>query len=584
MSQTKPGPDELRAMRRQGYGLFGVIFLFSLFVNLLMLTGPIFMLQVYDRVLSSRSEATLVALFALVAFFYLMMSILDHLRGRISARVGARFQAGLDRRVFEAALRVMARSPAEPRAQVAQRDLESVQKLLASPVFLALFDAPWTPVFLALIFIFHPLLGVLALAGGVLLVLVTLLNQWLLRRPLARSNDSAHRAERQAEQIKAESELIRSLGMQGAAFARWQVARSAALESGLASADRSGLFTSMTKGFRLFLQSAMLALGAWLVLENQITPGVMIAASIILGRALAPVELAVGQWALVQRAQEGWTRLGTLLAVVPPEPPRTPLPRPAAKLSAQGLSVVPPGESAPALRGVSFALEPGQALGVIGPSGAGKSSLARAVIGAWAPATGKVRLDGAALDQYDPDVLGRLVGYLPQRIVLFDGSIAENIARLDANPDPTAIVRAAQRAGAHDMITALPDGYDTQISTHGGRLSGGQVQRIGLARALYGDPVLVVLDEPNSNLDADGSAALNGAIRALKAEGAAVLIMAHRPAAIQECDLLIMLQAGAQTAFGPRDQVLREVVRNHTDIVRPAARPAATAPDAGAPS
>lgn len=569
MYQLSPGPDELHALRRAGLGLFGVIFLFSIFVNLLMLTGPVFMLQIYDRVLSSRSEATLVALFALVGFLYMMMSVLDHLRGRIAARVGARFQAGLDRRVFEAALRVMAINPTEARAQVAQRDLESVQRLLSSPVFLTLFDAPWTPLFMALIFLFHPLLGALALAGGALLIIVTILNQWLMRRPLVQANDAAHRAERLADQIKSESEVVRALGMQGAAFARWQRARRAALDHGLAASDRSGLFTTLTKGFRLFLQSAILALGAWLVLLNQITAGVMIAASIIMGRALAPIELAVGQWSVVQRALQGWTRLGSLLVVARPNDTHTPLPKPAARLSVQGLTIIPPGESMPALQGVSFTVEPGQALGVIGPSGAGKSSLARAVIGAWPPASGKVRLDGVALDQFDRDVLGRLVGYLPQRLMLFDGSIAENIARLDPIPDAEAIVFAAQRAGAHEMITALPHGYDTQVSTPGGCLSGGQVQRIGLARALYGDPVLVVLDEPNSNLDADGSAALNGAIRALKSAGAVVLIMAHRPAAIQECDLLIMLQNGAQTAFGPRDQVLREVLRNHNDVLRP---------------
>ena len=289
-----------------------------------------------------------------------------------------------------------------------------------------------------------------------------------------------------------------------------------------------------------------------------------------MGRALQPIEQAVGQWALVTRAQEANRRLSDLLTRVPADPVRTPLPRPKAVLEAQSLSVVPPGESQAVLRMVSFTLSPGQALGVIGPSGAGKSTLARALIGVWKPSGGKVRLDGATLDQYDPDVLGSYIGYLPQRVTLFEGTIAENIARLQPNADPAWIVQAAQKAAAHDMIVKLPDGYDTRVATLGGRLSGGQIQRIGLARALFGNPVLLVLDEPNSNLDNDGTLALNTAIRSTKEAGGAVLIMAHRPAAIQECDLLLVLEDGMRRAFGPRDQVLRDMVKNHTEIVRSA--------------
>jgi len=564
-------------LMRDNSALFVAAFGFSVLVNLLMLTGPVFMLQLYDRVLSSRSEATLVALFALVAFLYAMMAILDHARGRLMARVGARFQSRLDRPVFEAALRMLARRPADTSATQAQRDLETVQRFLSAPVFLALFDILWTPVFVALIFVFHPLLGWLAVAGGGLLLGIALINRRVLEKPLSDANRIAHASDQFGSQIRAESEVIRALGMQDSAFQRWQGSREHVLASSIEASDRAGVFTSLTKSFRLFLQSAMLALGGWLVLRGEITPGVMIAGSIILGRALAPVEQLVGNWGMVQGAQASHKRLGAFLAAVPPEPERTALPRPRASLTARGLTVVPPGEAAAALRMVDFHLEPGRALGVIGPSGAGKSSLARAVIGAWPPAAGKVRIDGIALDQFGPDVLGRLIGYLPQRITLFDGTIADNIARLDPEADDARIVRAAQRAGAHDMIVGLPDGYDTQVSVHGGRLSGGQLQRIGLARALYGEPVLLVLDEPNSNLDADGSSALNEAIRSHKAEGGAVMIMAHRPAAIQECDDLLVLDNGQQTAFGPRDEVLRKVVRNHTDIVRPPSPPRAIA-------
>lgn len=561
------------AIWRGNAAFLGGVLVFSVLVNLLMLTGPVFMLQLYDRVLASRSEATLLALFALVGFLYLMLTVLDHARGRIAARIGAAFQARLDRRVFDIALRRQALRPADPAARLAQRDLESVQRLLGSPLFLALFDVPWTPLFIALIFAFHPEMGWLALGGGAVLVVLALINQRLLHLPLTQLARTTHEAERFRNQIGTEAELTGALGMRGSAFRRWQKNRHAALRTSLAASDRAGFFTTLTRSFRLFLQSAMLALGAWLVLRDQITPGLMIAASIILGRALAPVEQVVGQWGTLQGGWESWRRLAALLGGQPPEVARMSLPRPRAHLSVRGVTVVPPGEVRAALRMIDFDLRPGRAMGVIGPSGAGKTTLARTVTGAWQPAAGKVRIDGVALDQFDPDALGRLLGYLPQRVTLFDGTVAENIARLDPDAAPAEIVRAARLAGAHAMIVALPDGYDTRICEHAGRLSGGQVQRIGLARALYGDPLLLVLDEPNSNLDAEGSQALNSAIRTLKAKGACVMIMAHRPAAIQECDDLLVLENGTQTAFGPRDEVLREVVRNHTDLVRPAPQP-----------
>jgi len=360
--------------------------------------------------------------------------------------------------------------------------------------------------------------------------------------------------------------MVRAMGMQGAAFDRWQMARENALTRQVRANDLTGSFTALTKTFRLLLQSAMLGLGAYLVLQNEMTAGAMIAGSILLGRALAPIELAVGQWALVQRAMQGWRSLGVLLSEVPPESARTQLPVPKARLEAQQVTVVPPGDAQAALRMVSFVVEPGQAVGVIGPSGAGKSTLARAITGVWRPAGGKVRLDGATLDQYDPDKLGDYIGYLPQRIQLFEGTIADNIARLAHEPDSEQVVAAAKKAAAHDMIIKLPDGYDTRVTANGGRLSGGQIQRIGLARAMYSDPVILVLDEPNSNLDIEGSNALNAAIRAMKEDGKSVLIMAHRPAAIQECDMLMVLESGAVRKFGPRDEVLREMVQNHKEI------------------
>lgn len=369
------------------------------------------------------------------------------------------------------------------------------------------------------------------------------------------------------DQIRSEAEMVQALGMREAAFTRWKKLRADALDQQITSTDVGGTFSSITKSLRLFLQSAMLGLGAWIVLRGEMTPGAMIAGSILMGRALAPVEMLVGQWAMVQRAQKGWNTLAQLLSEVLPEPQRTPLPKPAAKLDVQNLTLVAPGEQQAALRMVSFTVEPGQAVGVIGPSGAGKSSLARALTGVWRPAGGKIRLDGATLDQYDPTVLGQLIGYLPQRVQLFDGTIAENIARLDPKMDPAAVVDAAKKAAAQDMILKLPEGYDTRVSANSGRLSGGQMQRIGLARAMNGNPQILVLDEPNSNLDNEGSQALNAAIRAMKGEGRSVLIMAHRPAAIQECDTLLMLDNGARAAFGAKVEVLRQVVRNSQQIM-----------------
>lgn len=310
----------------------------------------------------------------------------------------------------------------------------------------------------------------------------------------------------------------------------------------------------------------MLGLGAYLALQNKVSPGAMIASSILMGRALAPVEMLINQWALFQRSRKGWNNLALLLSQVPPEVPKTALPRPAAKLTVRNLTVVPPRQDRAALKMVNFMLEPGQALGVIGPSGCGKTTLARAITGVWRPAGGSLKLDSAALDQYDQAVLGGYIGYLPQRVHLFDSTIAQNIAKMALSPDPEKIVIAAKKAAAHEMILDLPDGYDCLIGDSGVQLSGGQMQRVGLARALYGDPVLLVLDEPNSNLDNDGNEALNIAIRGMKAQNKSVLIMAHRPAAIKECDLLLVLNNGAQSAFGPREDILKSTVQNHQTI------------------
>ena len=560
-----PGLQELKAARSESRQLYWFVDLFSAFANLLMLTGPLYMLQIYDRVLASRSVETLLALTLLVAFLYGIMGLLDYSRSRIMARVGVRFQARLDQRVFDAAIRKSAVDD-DDLSGTGLRDLEAVQRLMTSPALMSVFDIPWTAVFLAGIWVFHPFLGMLALGGSALLIITAMINRWISQTALVEANIGAYQADKMSDQIQHEAEMIQSMGMLKSTFEAWKLKRSKALLAQLAASDVSSVFSNLTKIFRLFLQSAMLGLGAYLALQNKVSPGAMIASSILMGRALAPVEMLINQWALFQRSRKGWNNLALLLSQVPPEVPKTALPRPAAKLTVRNLTVVPPRQDRAALKMVNFMLEPGQALGVIGPSGCGKTTLARAITGVWRPAGGSLKLDSAALDQYDQAVLGGYIGYLPQRVHLFDSTIAQNIAKMALSPDPEKIVIAAKKAAAHEMILDLPDGYDSLIGDSGVQLSGGQMQRVGLARALYGDPVLLVLDEPNSNLDNDGNEALNIAIRGMKAQNKSVLIMAHRPAAIKECDLLLVLNNGAQSAFGPREDILKSTVQNHQTI------------------
>lgn len=545
---------------------FLAIAAFSASVNILMLAGPLYMLQVYDRVLTSRSEATLVALTGLVAGLFLIMGVLDHARARVAARIGAIFQSRMDPLVLEAGLGQAASAGVRTAGAAAIRDSETVRTFFTSPVLFSLCDAPWAPVFIFAIFVFHPYLGWFAVAGSLLLVVVTLLNQWAARRPEGAALAEARASDSFAESLRGGAETVQALGMTRSACERWQKMREGSLKAQMRSSDRVGAFSSAVKSLRFFLQSAVLGFGAWLAIQGEISAGAIVAASILLGRALAPIEQAIGGWPLVLRARRAWTGLGTLLTEVGRAPQPMPLPKPRAHLVVDHVTVLPPDSRKTSLRTLSFRLEPGQALGVIGMSAAGKTSLARLLTGIWPPLAGHVRLDGATLDQYGADALGHHIGYLPQDVVLFEGTVAENICRLQADPDPNAVVVAAKKAGAHEMILELPDGYDTHVAAGGARLSGGQRQRIALARALYGNPVLLVLDEPNAHLDAPGSDALNAAVRSAKAEGKAVVLMAHRPTGIAECDLILVLENGTARAFGPRDEVLRAQVRNYAQV------------------
>lgn len=562
MNDKNLGRPELVAARRSGRFFIASVFIFSSVVNLLYLTGPLFMLQVYDRVLGSRSEETLAALFLLVGALYAVMAVLDFARGRILSRLGARFQNALDERVFHATLRRGLQPSERGTPANGMRDLETIQGVLASPGTMAIFDLPWAPIFFAALFIFHPLLGWLGLVGAVTLIVLALLNQVLTQSRVLQAQDASAQANGFAEQTRQSAELVRAQGMVSSLSSRWLGLRQGAQSSTMRASDVSGAVTSITKSFRLFLQSAMLALGAWIVLQGEMTAGAMIAASILLGRGLAPIEQSLGQWPMIQRARAGWKGLIDLLASTPPDVEQTQLPRPKAKLQVKDLSVVPPGSRIPNLRDVSFVVEPGTALGVIGKSGSGKSTLARALVGLWQPVLGEIRLDAARLDQYGSETLGQYIGYLPQNVVLFPGTVAENIARMSLTPDDAEVVQAAKIAQAHELILSLPQGYDTIIEGGSIQLSGGQRQRLALARAIYGGPELLILDEPNSALDEDGSRALGLAIRAMKDAGKSVIIMTHRPTAIAECDNLLVVDQGTTRAFGPRDQVLNALVAN----------------------
>ena len=539
----RDGEKEIRAVLSESRWLLISCGFFSVVVNLLMLTGPLFMLQVYDRVLGSRSIATLVALVVIVAFLFLIMGVLDHARGRVLARVGARLQARLDSRVLRAILSRSV-SPAErARPATGLRDLEAIQRFASGSGPFGFFDAPWTPVFLFVLFSFHWMLGLLAVFSGCLLGGIALLNQAGTSSIQMEVGQASASSATFIEQMRAGGETVQGLGMQNAIVTRSAKLRDIVLDRTLAASDRNGFYSVLSKTLRLFLQSMMLGLGALLVIYGELTPGLMIAGSILLGRALAPIDQAVGHWPTLQRAIAAWRSLAALLDDIPPAIDRTKLPAPRAILEAEGLMVAAPGAKVAAVRGASLRLEPGQAAGIAGRSAAGKSTFARALAGVWRPIAGSVRLDGAELDQYGDD-MGKYVGYLPQEVTLFDGTVAENIARFSLKAKDEDIVDAAKRTGAHEMILELPGGYDFQVSAGGAALSGGQRQRIALARAFYGSPVVVVMDEPDSNLDAEGTMALASAVEGQKKRGGTVLIVAHRHGAFAQCDTVYVMENG----------------------------------------
>ncbi|MDA9953169.1 type I secretion system permease/ATPase [Planktomarina sp.] len=541
--------------------MVGWVTVFSMFTNALMLTGPIYMLQIYDRVLSSQSVQTLIGLTLIIVFLYGCGGLLDFIRSRAMAQAGAILQTSLDKTVF-----ITSMKSSNPKANSAVRDLESIQRFMTSPAYLALFDIVWTPLFLIGIMIFHPWLGYLAISGGAILIAVAILGQFITKRSVLSATSAALVSNQWSDHVRTDAIGLKSLGMTDAAYQKWQGLRQVALRLNISASNRSGVFTATTKTFRLLLQSLMLGLGAYLVLLNELTPGAMIAGSILLGRALAPVEMLVGQWSPFLQSRQAKHNLRSLLKSHPLEKEKMPLPTPKLNLEVEKMSFSVESKTEAILEDLTFGLKGGQALGVIGASGAGKTTLARLLTGAIEPTAGEIRLGGARLELYSDQMLGEYVGYVPQTVRMYPGTIGENIAKLDPNPNSENIVKASEAAAASQIILNLEKGYDTLIDTSSVVLSGGQVQRLGLARALYSEPLVLVLDEPNSNLDNEGTMALNFAIKQQKAANKIVVIMAHRPSAIQECDLLLVLDKGKMLGFGPKNDVLQKLVKNHEQI------------------
>ena len=547
-------PNTLLSQLYLSWRAFAVVGLFSAVINVLMLTGPLFMLQVYDRVLTSRSTATLSVLFAIVVYCYVLMGLLDIYRGRVLARIGAKFQASLDRRVYDAVL-------AQNRTSEEFRAVTVVRTALASTATGAVFDLPWVPIFIGVLFVFHPAMGSFAIFGVFVVFAFALVNHYLIASPQSRAAVETSRAEAHAVAIRVHYETVRGLGMASVLGDIWQDLRMQALGASLKVSDAGSAITSLSRSARMMMQSGMLGVGALLVIQGHISGGVMVAGSILLGRALSPVEQVVSHWPHMQRAILAWKSLDQTLSTTTQRTMRLPLPRPAAHLAVTNLAVAIGGQKKPTLQGISFNADAGDAIAVIGPSAAGKSTFAKAIVGILPVAIGDVRLGGATLGQYDSDQLGRYFGYLPQDVVLFNGTIAQNIARFSPDADPQLIIEAAEAASAHDMILGLPDGYDTVVDHGATALSGGQRQRIGLARALFGDPVALVLDEPNAHLDDVGVQALNDAISNARRAGKVVFVMAHRPSALVECNKVMVLRDGQMRAFGPRDAVLQKFVQ-----------------------
>jgi PrtD family type I secretion system ABC transporter len=574
--------SELREALAACWHAFIGVGLMSGLINILYLTGSFYMLEIYDRVLPSRSVPTLVALSVLALTLFAFQGVLDLIRSRILVRVAASLDERLSGRVYDMVVQLPLRSKTAGDGLAPLRDLDQIRSFLVTTGPLALFDLPWMPIYILICFLFHPWIGIAALVGAVILTSLTLMSEIMTRRPSRMAMGHVGARNSLAEAGRRNAEVLLAMGMAPRMGKIWGEANAKYLQSQQRTSDVAGGLGAVSKVLRFALQSGVLGLGAYLVIHQQATAGIIIASSIIVARALAPVELAIANWRGFVSARQSWRRLSDLLAASDSGPEPMALPAPKANLVVENVVGVPPGVQRVVVQDISVTLKAGQGLGIIGPSASGKSSLARLIVGVWTPARGKVRIDGAALDQWSPAELGKHVGYLPQDVELFAGTVAQNIARFEPDAASEAIIAASQAAGVHDMIVRLPEGYDTQIGESGAVLSAGQRQRIALARALYRDPFLIVLDEPNSNLDSDGDKALTQAIMRARARGAIVVVVAHRPSALAGVDQVLAMVNGRAHALGPRDEVLAKLFApQQAAAAAPAAAPSAAAAGGG---
>lgn len=556
-----PPASELRQALSRFRPTFLWIAFFSGIINILMLTGALFMLEVYDRVLPSGSVPTLVALAVLASVLFGSQALLDVLRARILVRVANSLNRSLGTRLFDAVLDFPLAARNGANGQASLRDLDQIRSFISSGGLLALFDLPWIPVYLVFCFALHFWIGITASIGALILFALTLITEFLTRKPSAEATLCATRRDAWTQACMRNAEAAMAMAMKERLLAIWERANFGFLDAQKRAHDISGGFGALSKALRMMLQSTVLAVGAYLVIYGQATAGIIIAGSILSARALAPVELAIANWRGFQAARQGAKRLNSVLEGLPTHSLQLSLPKPSANLSVENASVTPPGASSVAIAEASFSVPAGTALGIIGPSAAGKSSLARALVGVWPLAGGKICLDGAALKLWPPKTLGTSIGYLPQEVQLFDGSIAENICRFAPDAAAPDIIAAANAAGVHEMILRFPAGYETRIGEGGFLLSAGQRQRLALARALYQDPFLVVLDEPNSNLDSEGEEALTRAIRGVRERSGVAVVIAHRPNVLSTVDMLLVLAEGRVQAFGSKADVLQRVRR-----------------------
>ncbi|GAB2795267.1 type I secretion system permease/ATPase [Halomonas shantousis] len=556
---TPQNATDLQLALRACKSSFLTVGFFSMFINLLMLVPPLYMLQVYDRVISSRSEETLLMLTLVVVFLFAVMGGLEMVRSRILIRVGNRLDTLVNQRLYSAMFR---KSVAMPGQQTAQplSDLTNLRQFLTGNGLFAFFDAPWVPIYIAVLFLFDFWFGVFAIFAGIVLLTLAIANEKATKKLLAEANAEHIKAQELANSNLRNAEVLHAMGMLPGIMGRWAAKHHVFLARQSQASDRAGVLTNTSKVLRMMFQSLILGLGALLVLEGDLTPGMMIAGSILMGRALAPIDQMIGSWKGFVSSRGAYQRLNELFTQIPAEQQRMSLPAPQGDVSIEGVAAAPPGAKLAAIRGINFSVEKGEHIGIIGPSAAGKSTLARVLLGIWPSQVGKVRLDGADISQWNRDELGPHIGYLPQDIELFDGTISENIARF-GEVDAEKVVAAAKKAGVHDMILRLPNGYDTYITASSGALSGGQRQRVGLARALYGNPVLVVLDEPNANLDESGERALSQALMQLKKEGTTLFVISHRTSVLKSVDKLLVLKEGQVSMFGPRDQVAAQFAK-----------------------